>query len=302
MDMPDVSFIVCTRSRPRRLLRAVGSIARTIETCPDLRCEIVVMENGSQPELRLDAEEIQSVSRPAECRLLWLDGGGLSVARNAAMAAARGQLFIFTDDDCTVSLSYLSELRKHLEDEGQDAIIGGSVIVPDPEDQHFTMKDAEEPQVYDPSWHPGGFVQGCNFAMTREVSLRIGPFDRRFGAGTPMRAGEDTDYLIRAHGVGVPILYFPDMRVNHYHGRTTRDEVKRLHRDYSFANGALYAKHLVQHPWLMRHFYYAARNAAKEPMGGALFDRNHDLSWSSVVKQNIAGAVAFAVRGGKKRP
>ncbi|SNS17631.1 glycosyltransferase family 2 protein [Tropicimonas sediminicola] len=301
MDNPDVSFIVCTRSRPRQLLRAIGSISRTIEACPELRSEIVIVENGSQPDLRLDAEEVQSVSRPAECRLLWLDGGGLSVARNAAMAAARGQLLVFTDDDCTVSVPYLSELWKHVQSEGRDAIFGGSVIVPDPDDQHFTMKDAVEPQVFDRSSHPGGFVQGCNFAMTRDVSLRIGPFDRRFGAGTSMRAGEDTDYLIRAHGLGIPILYFPDMRVNHHHGRKTREEVQRLHRDYSFANGALYAKHLAGHPWLMWHFYYAARNAAKEQLGGAFFDGNHELSWASVLKQNLAGAMAFAVNRGRKR-
>ena len=296
MDQPDVSFIICTRSRPRQLLRAVGSIGRAIDNCHDLSAEIVLVENGSQPDLQLDEEEVRLATGSAAMRLLRLESGGLAAARNAAMDVALGRVFVFTDDDCTVSLSYLCELRDHLAGDGRGAIIGGSVIVPDPDDLPFTMKDAKDPQVFDGSRHPGGFVQGCNLVVPRDAALRIGPFDRRFGAGATLRAGEDTDYLIRAHALRIPILYFPDMRVNHHHGRKTHDDIERLNHDYSFANGALYAKHLLRHPWLLRHVYYTARGSAMELFGGTPFDRRNELSWSSILKKNLAGAAAFVSR------
>jgi len=97
-----------------------------------------------------------------------------------------------------------------------------------------------------PDVFPGGFVMGANMAFTADVITRIGPFDERFGAGAPFLAAEDTDFLFRALGAGIPVRYDPRPVVDHHHGRRDPKDLIRLLAGYSFGDGALYAKHLLR--------------------------------------------------------
>jgi GT2 family glycosyltransferase len=130
--------------------------------------------------------------------------------------------------------------------------------------------------------------------MHREAAIRIGRFDERFGAGSPLRSAEDTDYIIRANQLGIPIEYVPDMTVQHFHGRTTRDEIEQLHRNYSLGNGGLCLKHAFKAPWLLRHFCWTMRSAWRELFGGYRFDPEVSLSHLPIVLMNLVGAAKFA--------
>jgi GT2 family glycosyltransferase len=56
-------------------------------------------------------------------------------------------------------------------------------------------------------------------------------FDERFGAGTNIPAGEDTDYIYRAYLADVTIEYVPDMAVFHHHGRKSVTQAINLFRN-----------------------------------------------------------------------
>ncbi len=87
---PLATIVVTTHNRPDFLNRAVRSaLAQTVD-----EVEVIVVDNGSTPPS-------VPASRDPRLRLIRRDdgAGGPSVARNAGLAAARGQWIMFLDDD-----------------------------------------------------------------------------------------------------------------------------------------------------------------------------------------------------------
>ena len=294
MREPVGSVIICTRNRPRQLLACVASVAAAAARCPELPAEIIVVENSPDPRLALDPAAVLEAAG-GRGRFIALPVSGLSNARNAGMSAAQGRLLIFTDDDCLMDPDFMRDLLRHDAEGPEDMFLGGRVKLGDPTDLPFTIKDEPAEQLYEPSIHPGGFVPGCSFVLSRTTAERIGSFDTTFGAGAAFQAGEDTDYIIRGHMAGVPIRYVPDMCVRHHHGRKQLAEVVDLSRAYSYANGALYGKYIRQ-TWLLKHFFWSLRSAWREARGGPSFRPELGISWSQVARANIAGFAAFFLR------
>ncbi len=299
---PVVSVVICTRDRPRQALACLGSVAASLAA--GIGAEILLVENGSRADLALPADAVAKAGQ-GRCRLIRLAQGGLSEARNVGMAQARGGLLVFVDDDCRLVPGYMADVLRHaaaMAAQGvDDYLIGGRVKLGDSDDLPFTIKDEVAVQTFHTGLHPGGFIQGCNFLLPRATAGRIGWFDTRFGAGGRFRAGEDTDYLIRAHDAGVLIRYVPDMVVHHFHGRRSFAEVDRLNRNYAYANGAILAKHVWRHPWLAKHLVWTLRSALIERIGGPCFDAEVGLSWASVTRAQLRGLAAFAAEALRHR-
>jgi glycosyltransferase involved in cell wall biosynthesis len=130
--------------------------------------------------------------------------------------------------------------------------------------------------------------------MRREVLDRLGPFDERLGAGSSLRSGEDTDLIIRAVIADIPVEFTGDMTVHHFHGRRTREQVLSAQRNYNIGNGALMAKYMTRAPWFLRNGYWSLRNAARELLGGPMFDEHLRLSHGPITIQQLLGALKFA--------
>jgi GT2 family glycosyltransferase len=287
-----VSVIISTRDRPTQVHDCVRSLRKAGEVRPDVPFEVLVIENGSTLDRALHEGTIMRAA-PEGTRLFRLCAGNLSGARNFGMLNARGTIFAFVDDDCLVDPEWLADVGRHARDMPEDFVMGGRVRLADPADLPFTIKDSDVPQVFSEDMNPGGFVQGCNFIMPRKTALRVGLFDGRFGSGARFKAGEDTDYIIRAHGAGVAIHYVPDMAVSHRHGRRSFPEINRLNRAYAYANGAILAKHLFRHTWLARHFFWTIRSSVREKVGGPPFDPLIGLAWATVARAQLAGFAGF---------
>lgn len=289
---PFASFIVCTRNRAEALETCIRSIETACGVQAAVRWELIVVDNGSTDDTPERMARIVSASPLAITHLVERTPG-LAAARNVAMARARGGILIFIDDDCEVDANYLRDLERHYAG-GEGAIIrGGRVELGNARDLPFTIKRSNACERLTCDVHPGGFVLGCNMTMRREVALRVGAFDERFGAGAPLQSAEDTDYLVRAHRLGIPIEYVPDMVVFHHHGRRARAAIETLHRNYSFGNGALCLKHVRTAPWLLRHFCWTVRSACAESFGGPRFDPVLHLSHWPIVLMNLFGALTF---------
>jgi glycosyltransferase involved in cell wall biosynthesis len=286
------SFIICTRDRAAALEACLRSIEAASKAHPRCNVELVVVDNGSTdgtarllPRLAAASElplTIVSETRP-----------GLAVARNVGMARARGRILVFVDDDIRLDRHYLRDLERHYAGRDGHIIRGGRVELGDPADLPFTIKTSSARERFGRTIHPGGFIQGCNMTMHREVAGLVGSFDERFGAGGSLRAAEDTDFLLRAHLLGISIEYVPDMTVFHHHGRRTRRAIRSVYANYNIGNGGLYAKHARSAPWLLRHLYWTGRSACRESFGGPSFDEGLRLSYWPMVAMNLAGAFKF---------
>ncbi|WP_051069162.1 glycosyltransferase family 2 protein [Mesorhizobium metallidurans] len=297
---PAVSFIVCTRNRVTVLEPCIKSIQAACRRHAAFAAELVVVDNGSTDRT---AEWLASIADMSDVPFTTVcePRRGLAAARNAGLERARGRVLVFVDDDCEIDSDYLSDLQRHYA-AGERVIRGGRVELGDARDLPFTIKRARVRQRLTPDVPPGGFVLGCNMTMHRDVAARIGHFDERFGAGGPLRSAEDTDYLVRAVLLGIPVEYVPDMTVFHHHGRRDRKAIEKLHRDYSLGNGGLCLKHVRRAPWLLRHFYWAARGAFRELANGPRFDRELRLSHWPIVVMNVLGAAKFAILWAARRP
>lgn len=289
---PDVSVIICTRNRPSHLMNCLAALRFAWEQAPGLVVEVLVIENGSEEGALLD-ELAVATTGPTGTRLCRLAAGNLAQARNFGMLNARGALLAFVDDDCVVDPQWLVDVQRNWRALPPDFLAGGRVRLADAADLPFTIKDVEVAQRFTPAVHPGGFVQGCNFILPRSTARRIGLFDPRFGAGARFRAGEDTDFIIRAHGLGIEVHYVPDMLVLHRHGRRSYDEILLLNRAYAYANGAILAKHLFKHPWLARHLLWTIRSTVRERRGGPSFDAATGLHWNAVTLAQLCGFADF---------
>jgi GT2 family glycosyltransferase len=155
--------------------------------------------------------------------------------------------------------------------------------------------------VADPLAFPGGFVMGANLAFTRCVLTRIGSFDERFGAGAPFVAAEDTDFLFRALGRGIPLRYDPRFAVDHHHGRRTTAEVTHLLAGYSYGDGALYAKHLLTDRRILSALFTDVGYLAQDFRKSSIVHRYVGRFYCFRLKHKMKGMLAFMAQHLKDR-
>lgn len=286
------SFIICTRDRAAALEACLRSIEAASKAHPRCSIELVVVDNGSTDGT---AQLLPRLATLLELPMTMVSEmrRGLAAARNAGVAHARGKILVFVDDDIRLDRHYLRDLEQHYATGDQCIIRGGRVELGDPADLPFTIKTSPANERFTRATHPGGFIQGCNMSMHREAATLVGSFDERFGAGAALHAAEDTDFLLRAHLLGIPVEYVPDMTVFHHHGRRTRRAIRSIYANYNIGNGGLYAKHARSAPWLLRHLYWTGRSAWRECFGGPRFEEELRLSYWPMVAMNLAGAFKF---------
>jgi GT2 family glycosyltransferase len=82
-------------------------------------------------------------------------------------------------------------------------------------------------------------LTGANLGMAIAVAQRIGPFAEDLS----MRAAEDTEFAYRTLRTGVPIVYAPELVVEHlgWRDETARDE---QYRGYARSHGGFYGWYL----------------------------------------------------------
>jgi GT2 family glycosyltransferase len=232
-ETPSVSVIVCTRNRPRLLLDTIESILAG-DAKPT---EIVVVDQSRDVDPRLDRhEDVVLVHSPER---------GLTRARNLGIAAARGRVIAFSDDDVRVAANWLSSLVAAIGTEPERRVAAGQVIPAPPErsgafTSSFYVDDT-------PATYTGRIERdplgGGNMAMYRSGFDVVGLFDERLGAGGAYPAADDNDFGLRLLEAGFTIVYVPEAIVYHRAWRARwRYPVVRWR--YGRGKGGFYGKHL----------------------------------------------------------
>lgn len=243
--LPAISLLVCTRDRASALAMLLDSVTVAVARAPHGAVEVILVDNGSQDDTA-DRLAQWRAARAFPVRVVQEPRAGLARARNRGLDAARGAIIAMTDDDCVLDPGYFNELARCFGELDGPAIVGGRILPGDPADLPVTLKLEDHAMVARPGDFPGGFVMGANLAFSAQVAARVGAFDERFGAGAAFVSAEDTDYLFRATGLGIPLRYDPRFVVHHHHGRRLVADETRLLAGYSRGDGALYAKHLLR--------------------------------------------------------
>jgi glycosyltransferase involved in cell wall biosynthesis len=173
---PLISVVIPTRDRHASLRRTVAALAAQ-DTAREW--ELVVVDDGSVPPVGPDA--LPGIDR---ARIVRCEGGGPARARNAGLAAASGDVVLFTDDDTEPAPTWIEAAAAHLDAHPGDLGVEGVVASPeyDPLYAHSLVNDA-----------PGAYWT-CNVGFRRAVLVEIGGFSSDY----PYPHCEDLDLAYRA--------------------------------------------------------------------------------------------------------
>jgi GT2 family glycosyltransferase len=246
--LPAISLVIPTRDRPQMLAETVASILAGDR----LPAEIVVADQSSGPRARLPEREGVDVVH------LQLSSAGLSRARNAAIAVARHELLVFTDDDVLVETDWLGRLVDALLAAPPRSAVTGTVLPATTEGHVPSVTHRTQPEVF--SGRP--FADPLfpnNMALRRAAFDEIGLFDERLGAGAEFPSAEDSDFGYRLLEAGYEIAFVPEAVLYHRGVRRGR-QLAALDWAYGRGQGAFYAKHMsLSDRHIMRRF---GRNVA----------------------------------------
>ncbi len=270
VDLPPfeglVTVVVCTVGQDPRLVRTVASLLAQTHTDLDL---VVVDNRPAQGGARrllagVDDERLRIVDEPCQ---------GLSAARNAGVAHARGAVVAFTDDDAHADPGWLRALSAPFA-LGARVVATTGLVVPDelqtPAQLLFeefggfdkgysrTLWSLHETGVEVPHarrgaggvlfpYSAGVYGSGNNMAFRTSWLRRSRLFDEALGAGSLTRGGEDLDAFLAAMLGGGALVYEPSAIVRHSNRRELGDLAVQLY-GYGSGNSAAMTAQLLAGP------------------------------------------------------
>ena len=124
---PLASVVVCVYNRPQQVITCLESLLRS--DYPNF--EIIVVDDGSTDETpQVVADFAAKCSQPPIRVVRHPTNRGLCAARNTGIAAAGGQIILYTDSDCTVDPQWIGRIVEAFGDERVAAASGLVVDVP----------------------------------------------------------------------------------------------------------------------------------------------------------------------------
>ncbi len=227
---PFVSVIVCSYNGGQTLASCLDSLGKL--NYPEY--EVILVDDGSIDDTSYIAAQFPWV------RYIHQSNQGLSHARNTGAAAAKGEVFAYTDSDCMVDPDWLYYLMGTLVS-GDYAGVGGPNVTPPAKNWIQACVAAA----------PGGpshvlltdvvaeHIPGCNMAFYRWAFEAVGGFDTEY-----RKAGDDVDFCWRIQQAGWVIAFSPTAIVWHYRRFTLRAFLKQQD-GYGEAESLLRFKHLI---------------------------------------------------------
>ncbi len=224
------SVIVCVYNRGAEVLHCLDSILSS--DFDD--CEIVLVDDASTDDtpsrLAVFAESHpdRRVTIVRNKRNL-----GVSGARNAGIAAAKGHVVVFTDSDCTVDPAWLRLLTSAFENESITAA-GGTVLNPQPTNMAERAYVGRS-KIQRTSWQ-GRKLVGCNMAFRRDIIATLG-----FDSALSYYCDED-DLARRLDAIRCEFAFVPDAVVHHHHRLDLRGYLRMGYRQ-GIGSARLWYKH-----------------------------------------------------------
>ncbi|MFD7731583.1 glycosyltransferase family 2 protein [Kitasatospora phosalacinea] len=245
-----------------RSVRPAGAVGRPGAPAV-VPVEVLLVDNAPTGPA---TEQLVKERYPGRVRYLREPAPGLSRARNRGLAAARGALCAFTDDDVLADPGWLVALAAAFAADPRAGCVTGLVVPAEldtPAQQLFERYAGTERGWTARDWNldapdagpldrysTGRCGVGANMAFRTELLRTLGGFDPATGTGTPADGGED---LLAFHLVltaGHTVAYRPDAVVWHRHRRTLRALTVQV-RGLGIGFGAYLAAALRRRPALL---------------------------------------------------
>jgi glycosyltransferase involved in cell wall biosynthesis len=248
------TVVICTYNRAMLLRRCLESLAGVSSARP---WDVVIVDNNSSDDTRPLVEEL-ALNFPVPLTYLFEPRQGKSFALNTGIAASRGEIIVFTDDDVIVAPVWLDAACGPLEGARVADYTGGPVrpLWETPPPRWVDLTSGElwgTLAILDYGADAFVFEErrkvpiGANLAVDRDLIERIGGFDPELGRkGKSLLGQEQAEFLARSRAAGARGMYVPAMEV-HHHVPTVRLS-KRYFRRWWFWKGVSRARMDALHP------------------------------------------------------
>jgi GT2 family glycosyltransferase len=271
VEWPRVSVVVCTYNG-----------ARTIqETCEALRnveypnFEVIVVCDGC-------TDETVDIVTMYAYRVIRVNNGGLSKARNIGMRAARGEIVAYLDDDAYPDPHWLQYLARTFMNT-RHAGVGGPNIAPldDPFVAQCVANSPGGPNHVLVDDEIAEHIPGCNMAFRKSALEKVGGFDEQFRI-----AGDDVDLCWRIQESGETIGFSPAAMVWH-HRRNRAGTYLRQQYNYGRAEAMLARKWPAKYN-SVGHVAWAGRIYGQgSPLGFFTTRRIYHGTWGTAPFQSM---------------
>jgi glycosyltransferase involved in cell wall biosynthesis len=274
---PHITVVICTRERPGALARCLDSVLA--QQYPSFR--VLVVDNA--PITDATGEVVRAAARRGPVDYVLERKAGLSFARNAAVAAAPGEILAWIDDDERADPHWLAEIARALADHPEADVVSGVIVPAELETRAQVWFEqfgghskgrGFRPDVFGPAtahiqsplYPLPPFGTGANMTFRPGVIERIGGFDVALGAGTPAMGSEDTLAFTQVLVTGGTIVYQPTAVTHHYHRRDLEGLEKQM-VGYGAGLTAAYTSLLLSRPWLLWPLIKLAPGALRDLTG-----------------------------------
>jgi glycosyltransferase involved in cell wall biosynthesis len=230
--MSSVSIIICTRDRAESLRETLAAIGQCAVP-PDLKAELLVVDNGSKDETAAVVRAAGLTNLPV--RYLLESAPGKGRAYNAGLRATVSDVLLFTDDDVRVPVDWIPGMSRPILEGRADALAGAVHFPP-----HYEALLAEEPFASRRGWfastedldpaRPDRMV-GANMAFSRRLYTVVGEFDPELGPGA-LGFYDETIYTWRLLRAGFRLKAELGVSVEHHfdRDRLTRPTLLKMAR------------------------------------------------------------------------
>lgn len=196
----DVSVVVATYDRCHYLPELLAMLAAQTASI-----EVVIADDGSSDGTWSALQQLTGTTSLPLLALRLDHSGGPSIPRNTAVAAARGSVVAFTDDDCLPDPGWAAAIATGLA-EGATVVQGATR----PTSDHHGRWDRTVSIAA-----PTGLFETCNLGVRRDVFVDVGGFPViDVVGGVPRGFGEDVLLGSRAARAG-GFVWVPDALVEH---------------------------------------------------------------------------------------
>lgn len=232
-----ISIIICTYNRDKFLYDALQHVA--VNNFPTENYEIVLINNNSTDNTESECQRFEKNFPQINFRYFVETKQGLSHARNRGIDESRGNILVFLDDDSFVKSDYLEKLQQNLFRHPEAMAFGGKISP--------LFESGETPKwlcKWTYSWvsaidkgnevipfEGNSYPIGANMGFRKSCIAECGNFNPELGRTKKnMMGGEEKDIFNRLKEKQMPILYFPDIQVEHVipPQRTTTDYIIRM--------------------------------------------------------------------------
>jgi glycosyltransferase involved in cell wall biosynthesis len=241
-DSPDVSVVISTFNRSPSLLFTLDSLRHQFVE-DGLDYEVLVVDNNSTDDTRVLVEELIAGGY-SRLRYIFEARQGVSLGRNAGIAAARAPIVAFTDDDNDVGRMWVATIKASLDAHPDVDVLGGPILPRWPsvppawlDRRHWSplaIVDYGTQPFRSTASRPVCFLT-ANMAVRRRVFDRIGGFSPDFPRG------QDHEFLLRFWCSGGHALYVPSLvaSASVQPERLTRRYHRRWHRRHGSIAAAM---------------------------------------------------------------